>query len=586
MLRHRLRPDSRSSSCSALAAALLLLAGSHAAAQVDSLSDVYPAGSLRGEAAVSRLGSELARVAAEHNLDTDALARTLRDDDSLWVSADGRLFHVDAASAQVEGPPPTYAGSIPGAEAFTLHSRPGASKIVYLDFTGHHSVNNSWGHDIQFPPYNTSGGNGTFTSAELGQIITWWERTAEDYAPFDVDVTTEEPPLSALTKIGGGDSTFGIRVVCTQITSGFGSGSGGIAFLYSFNDSTDNPCFAFNKGNNTGSMTVSHESGHSFGLSHDGLNGMTYHPGTGSGETSWGPIMGAPFNSSLVQWSTGDYAGASTGQNDANIITSNSNGVDFMPDDFGDDHTDATPMPPAPGCPAPEPARIEGLIERRTDVDSFSFSTGGGVVTIAAIPFSPGGNLDIQIEVLTSSGVPVATENQANEADALMSVDLAPGDYVILIDGVGKTGVYSDYGCLGQYRVELTQPGQQQVTNLGGGVVGSNNFKPGVQWNGLTCPGEGVGLILTTAPPNATAFLAFGLAELGVPFKGGVMVPDLAPPGDMLALQVSGFGHLGLATTWPSGFPSGTSVYFQFWIPDAQAATGVAASDGLRVTTQ
>ena len=31
---------------------------------------------------------------------------------------------------------------------FSLQSRPDATKTIFLDFDGHHSVGNSWGHDI------------------------------------------------------------------------------------------------------------------------------------------------------------------------------------------------------------------------------------------------------------------------------------------------------------------------------------------------------------------------------------------------------------------------------------------------------
>ena len=42
---------------------------------------------------------------------------------------------------------------------------------------------------------------------------TVWERVAEDYAAFDVDVTTEEPPTDAMARSSGTDLTFGTRVM-------------------------------------------------------------------------------------------------------------------------------------------------------------------------------------------------------------------------------------------------------------------------------------------------------------------------------------------------------------------------------------
>ena len=58
-----------------------------------------------------------------------------------------------------------------GAEnTFLLSSRPTATKTIYLDFDGHHSVLNRWGHDIVFPAFNRSGSPDTFTDEELLEI--------------------------------------------------------------------------------------------------------------------------------------------------------------------------------------------------------------------------------------------------------------------------------------------------------------------------------------------------------------------------------------------------------------------------------
>jgi hypothetical protein len=577
------RRSFRSFSSSVLPAALVALTGTAAVAQ-DLLPEVFPAGSMRGEAAIERLGDQLPALAEEINLSADELLEHLRTDDSMWVARDNSVFFIEPAREDVEGPPPAYAGTIPTSEAFLLHSNPGATIVVYMDFDGHHSVSNSWGHNIQFPPYNTSGNSDNFSNGELNEIIAWWDYVAEDFAPFDVDVTTEEPPPGGLTKNGSGDTSYGMRCVITQPTSGFGSGIGGVAQLNTFNDSNDNPCFAFNKGNNTGSMTVSHEVGHTFGLSHDGLNGQSYHPGTGSGAIDWGPIMGAPFGSNVVHWSNGDYSGASTGQNDLNIITNNSNGIDYKADDYGDSHTDATPIPAAVGCPSPAPGSITGLIERNNDVDSFSFSTTGGVVTIQADPHIPGPNLDIQLDLVTSTGVPVAAENQDTQVSATMVVDLAPGSYVVLIEGSGSPN-YSDYGSIGEYTVAVSLPGTTAVTNLGGGVPGSFAGTPNLAFTGTPCGGESVALQLTAGTASTQAFLLFGIASLGVPFKGGTLWPDFNPPGDMLALQTSFLGTIFINGSWPNDIPSGTELYFQYWMPDAVAVQGLAASNGLRIFT-
>lgn len=568
-------------------AALLVLPAPFAAAQVAATDPaLLPPGSLRGEAAISALGDRLADVAAANDTTPEVLADRLRSDDSLWVDASGRLFFVDApkASRPAHDAPLPEAATIPPEDAFTLHSKPGANRVIYLDFDGHHSFNNSWGHDIEFPAYNTAGTAASFSTSELNEIITWWLYIKEDYAPFDVDVTTEEPPAGGLTKNGIGDQTWGIRCVITQPTDGFGDTFGGIAFLNSFNDSIDNPCFVVNKGNNNGSMSASHEVGHTLGLSHDGLGGQSYHPGSGSGETSWGPIMGAPFGHSLVQWSNGDYANSTNTENDVAVITKTSNGVNTLADDIGDDETDTAAVSDPVACPEPLPGSAEGLIETRNDVDAFSFTTTAGVVTINAVPTSPGGNLDLQIDLRDAAGVPIAIANQEDQADAALAIDLPAGDYVVLVDGVGKAGEYSDYGCLGQYTISVTLPGTAPVTNLGGGVAAGTGITPALQVVGTPCPGNALQVKLFNAPFFANAFLGLGLGALNVPFKGGVLVPNVTPPtGGLVPLNTGFVGAIFLDLTWPLSLPPGTEFYLQYWIQDAGAPFGFAATDGVRL---
>ena len=334
---------------------------------------------------------------------------------------------------------------------FLLESNPSATKTIYLDFNGHHSFNNSWGHDIEFPAFDRNGNPNVFTDNELIEIQQQFQNVAEDFLPFDVNVTTQDPGVDALIKSNSADQEYGVRMVATQATDGFGNGIGGVAFLNSFDDSVDNPVFAFNKGARNGGMTASHEVGHALGLSHDGLNSQSYHPGTGSGATSWGPIMGAPFNKVVTQWSNGDYAGATTTQNDLAIITKPANGFTYRTDDFGDSINAAHEL-----TAIGESIFEWGVIERNTDLDYFSFNTAQGVVDIDLRSFQQDPNLDIEARLYDATGAEIATSNPLNDTDASFSLDLDAGTYYMSIDGVGRDGRYSDYGSLGFYTISAT----------------------------------------------------------------------------------------------------------------------------------
>jgi hypothetical protein len=82
-----------------------------------------------------------------------------------------------------------------------FHSKPGASNKIFLDFDGHvHPGNEGWSA-FTAKPFDPSGNDSpamspTFTSAEKTAITLIWQRIAEDFAPFNVDVTTEEPTFT------------------------------------------------------------------------------------------------------------------------------------------------------------------------------------------------------------------------------------------------------------------------------------------------------------------------------------------------------------------------------------------------------
>ena len=195
---------------------------------------------------------------------------------------------------------------------------------------------------------------------------------------------------------GSGDQNYGVRVVISPSSSWYGS-AGGVAYIGSFDWSSDSPTYVFsNKLGNGNEKYVaeatSHEAGHTLGLYHDGATGgTTYYSGHGS----WAPIMGVGYYEAITQWSKGEYAGANNTEDDLAVMLTN--GASYRLDDHGDWIDNATML-------AGEVLDGSGLIERTGDMDVFGFQTDAGDITINVDPADRGPNLDILVQILDDGG--------------------------------------------------------------------------------------------------------------------------------------------------------------------------------------
>ncbi|HVK07937.1 MAG TPA: tandem-95 repeat protein [Gemmataceae bacterium] len=370
--------------------------------------------------------------------------------------------------------PPVYGSSgvttkappYPTTQTFQLHSRPSATRKIHLDFDGHSTTSPGWngGNTINSLPFDLNGNGSTWSDTEHERIQRIWQRVVEDFSPFDVDVTTEDPGTSGLTYSGSGDTTWGVRVVISP-TDEWYPGAGGVAYVGTFRwqSSIERPCFVFpdRLGPNDEKFVaeaISHEVGHTLGLSHDGRTSPAegYYQGHAtSGMPSWAPIMGVGYSRTVVQWSKGEYANANQTQDDLAIITGGNNGTPYRPDDAGNTVGTATAA-----TVNGTTLSAAGVIERSSDVDVWSFTSGSGSVSFTFTPWVNSPNLDVQARLLNSVGTELAASNPTNALNASITFNLpAQGTYYLAIDGVGvgtATTGYTDYGSLGHYTIAGT----------------------------------------------------------------------------------------------------------------------------------
>ena len=428
----------------------------HAAFPAIKLPDVA-----RGQAAVQHLGPQLPAVARAYGLRPEELQSLLLEDGTMAIDRAGRLHFTDPApaagtlAADVTAPEAALA---PLADTFKLHSRPGAKRIVFLDFDGHLISGTGWntsyngGRDIVAPPWDIDGSPTTFGDVERTRIQQIWQRVAEDYAPFDVDVTTELVNESQITRSSSTDESYGTRVLISPISSYFGN-YGGIAYVGVFDDVGDTykPALVFPENLSNGEKYIaeaaSHEAGHNLGLSHDGTASTGYYEGQGTGVTGWAPIMGVGYYKNVTQWSKGEYSGANNQQDDLAVMQTY--GLPVRADDHGGAASAASYLPAGTQLSA------SGVIERSTDVDVFAFTTGAGAISVQVFGGDLGPNIDILAELRDANGTLLASINPADLLGASLDYSVTAGTYFLHLRGAGLgdplTTGYTSYGSLGQY---------------------------------------------------------------------------------------------------------------------------------------
>ncbi len=335
-----------------------------------------------------------------------------------------------------------------------LHSDPSATVKLYLDFNGHYEAN--WGaySNATTPAYSTDGDTTTFSSSELANIREIWERVSEDFAPFNVDVTTEDPG----NFVAGGN----LRVAIGGSSyDWYGAGAGGVAYVNSYSSFIANTVYVFTAQLANGyakyvAEAASHEAGHAFGLRHQSQwSGNTktaeYHPGSGN----WAPIMGVSYTKNNTTWYDGKNSSAIF-QDDMALIARNTNGFGYRTDDYANTNSGATTLSTTGGVVA-----AQGVVETNSDIDVFELNVGTGQFNVDVDVADTGANLDVVLELYDSNNNLVASANPST-LNASLSESLTAGNYFLHVKSTGT------YGYVGRYDISGTVVAGSGGNNGGG----------------------------------------------------------------------------------------------------------------------
>lgn len=333
-----------------------------------------------------------------------------------------------------------------------LNSFPSAQAVIYLDFDGHTVNGTSWNSNgpIYAGPSNLT----------EDKIIEVFNRVAEDYRPFNINVTTDS------TKYWGAPAKKRMRAILTITWEWYGK-AGGVAFTKSFTWGDNTPCFIFTSLHNYRTKDIaeaaSHEVGHTLGLRHqsryntDCVKTEEYNSGLGSGTVSWAPIMGVGYSRNQTTWHNGPNPfGCTSDQDDLTIITGTANGFGYRTKDHGSSFADATVVPIAN-----KELKIDGQITTNTDEDFFKVSMPvSGKLKLDVTPYSAaagesGSNLDVEMKLYSSSQSLLRTYNPEEALSASLDTTLEQGDYFVSVTGTGNKYT-SDYASLGAYSVKGT----------------------------------------------------------------------------------------------------------------------------------
>lgn len=357
-------------------------------------------------------------------------------------------------------------------------SKPDAAKTVYLDFTGHTESRPFGLESLVTPVFDMDGeSDGHFSLTELAVIDDVWAHVAEDYAPFNVNVTTAKAP---------GDD--GVRVaIGGDWDDWYHEGASGVNLSWTW--FVGNTVWGFsdtildlsNLGDDVAARigtTASHEAGHYFGLEHKGdferhefFGFSWWELGDPDDEYSVGtgnmvPIMGNNLSTGRTIWTEAHIdTGADTAIRGSDDMTVLANALGRRADDHPSNPRAANVQHLGTFGSFGLRRVVAGIIEQNSDQDAFVFDvTTTAEIGLRGLVNEVGADLDLRLELGRIQGNTIQSlevDNPDDSLDASITRELTPGRYFVRVSST------ADFqGDVGQFTVRIDWNDPNSVANV------------------------------------------------------------------------------------------------------------------------